>query len=61
VLHGEESESERLRRLIAQCDAMIAELLARGTSRDAEMARRVEEVRSGLQERLVGLLGQGDP
>ena len=58
---GEESESERLRRLIAQCDAMIAELLARGTSRDGEMARRIEEVRGGLQERLVERLGQGDP
>jgi hypothetical protein len=40
---------------------MIAELLARGTSRDGEMARRIEEVRSGLRERLLALLGEGDP
>jgi hypothetical protein len=45
-----ESEQKRLIRLIAQCDAMIAELRDRGTSGDLEIAAYLDQVRVELQK-----------
>jgi hypothetical protein len=54
-----ESEQQQLRRLIAQAEAMIAELTTRGTSGDLELARDIETKRDDLQRRL--LAAQGPP
>ena len=48
-----ETEQEQLRRLIAQADAMIAELTTRGTSSDLELAQDIETKRDDLQRRLL--------
>jgi hypothetical protein len=47
-----ESEEEQLRRLIAQAEAMIAELKNRGTTGDLELARDIETKLDDLQRRL---------
>ena len=47
-----ESDEEQLRRLIAQAEAMIAELKNRGTSGDLELAGDIETKLDDLQRRL---------
>jgi len=49
----QESQEEQLRRLIAQAEAMIAELKNRGSSGDLELARDIETKRDDLQQRLL--------
>ena len=49
------SELDRLRGLIAQADAMIAELERRGAPGDVDRAAEIEGVRDGLQHQLAGL------
>jgi hypothetical protein len=49
------SELERLQRLIAQANAMIAELQRRGAEGDVELAAEIEGVRDGLQRQLAAL------
>jgi hypothetical protein len=51
-----EKEEAKLRRLIAQADAMIAELRSRGARGDLELARGVETQRERLQQRLTELM-----
>jgi hypothetical protein len=57
---GTEGELGRLRRLIAQADAMLAELRERGTLGDLELARELEGVQRGLQRQLAALLHDDD-
>ena len=52
------AELDRLRRLIAQADAMIAELQRRGTAGDVELAAEIEGVRDGLQRQLAAFQPQ---
>lgn len=49
------AELDRLRRLIAQADAMIAELQRRGETGDVELVDEIELVRDGLQRQLAAL------
>ena len=55
-----ESEQKRLIRMIAQCDAMIAELNDRATSRDLEIVAYLEQVRVELQKQFVASLAAED-
>ena len=49
------AELDRLRRLIAQADAMIAELKRRGAPGDVDLAEEIEGVRDGLKRQLAAL------
>jgi hypothetical protein len=49
------AELDRLRRLIAQADAMIAELERRGAAGDVDLAAEIAGVRDGLQRQLAAL------
>ena len=52
------AELDRLRRLIAQADAMIAELERRGAAGDVDLAAEIKGVRDGLQRQLTALESQ---
>lgn len=49
------AELDRLRRLIVQADAMIAELERRGAAADVDLVAEIEGVRDGLRRQLAAL------